>query len=112
VWGEFGESVEGILAQGSRFGRDVCFALMLDVDDATIDRVNQFPKVPFYRGLCERGIREVDHQGSWVTLARRARCECLKVHSHPSHLFTLEQTRGLTCWTMDHGNSSRSTRTG
>jgi hypothetical protein len=82
VWGEFGESLESILTQRSRFDRNARFALVLDVADATIDRVNEFPKVTFQRGLCECGVREVDHRLSGNSLARPARCECLKLHSH------------------------------
>jgi hypothetical protein len=62
VGGEFGEPLECILAQRSRFGRNARFALVLDVGDATIDRVNQFPKMAFQAALREVGVREVDHR--------------------------------------------------
>jgi hypothetical protein len=62
VRGEYREARQRMFAQRSRFLPNARLALVLDVGDATIDRVNQFPKVTFQRCLCELGIREVDHR--------------------------------------------------
>jgi hypothetical protein len=92
VWGEFGEALEGILAQRSRFSCNARFALALDVGDATIDRVNQFPKVTFQGGLYELGVREVDHQalGQHSSAPRGLRVS--QTAQPRAALFTLEQT--------------------
>jgi len=112
VWGEFGEALDGILAQRSRFRRNARLALVLDVADATIDRVNQFSKVTFQGGLDELGVREVDHRVSGNSLAGLARGECLELHRLPRRCSLLNRRAVGHAASMDHGNRSGSARQG